>query len=240
MSLIKATAEECPPPPLSPMLMTYLNYTNYNLFFASFAVCIDLSMSMATSNSSSCPKLKLKHSTERCQWQVKGQQQGLEQEQGQQQGLEQELGQAEAACNLKSLFWLQTNNDNGNFAIVSNGESHLLCRLSACRLQHAAANEATRQRQRLATSCKVISCVCASEIERTCTLQKKLRGNRAKLVELAKLLAGGKAKNRRVVRCRQEKKGGKREEKGGGIRFAWFAWAEPLITRSLQSKAVKR
>lgn len=38
MSLIKATAEECPPPPLSRrMLMTYLNYTNYNLFVASFA-----------------------------------------------------------------------------------------------------------------------------------------------------------------------------------------------------------
>lgn len=84
MSLIKATAEECPPlfplpPPL--MLMTYLNYTNYNLFFASFAACIDLSMSMATSNSSRCPQLKLKHSTEHCQWQVKGQKQEQEQEQ---------------------------------------------------------------------------------------------------------------------------------------------------------------
>lgn len=70
------------------------------------------------------------------------------------------------------------------------------------------------------------------------------RGNRAKLVELAKLLAGGgKAKNRRVVSCRQKEEGGGREEKGReGNRHCLVSLdgASHYKQPAKQSKAVKR
>lgn len=68
-----------------------------------------------------------------------------------------------------------------------------------------------RQRQ----SCKVIWCV-RLKLSAHALYKRSPESNRAKLVELAKLLAGGKGKkHKREVRCREEKEEGRKQMETG-------------------------
>lgn len=119
---------------------------------------------------------------------------------------------------------------------MSNGESHLLrqyCSLATCHLQHAAANETEAEAAAKLQS----NLVCAAEIERTCTLQKKPREQQSQVSRVSQAAGGWqREKHKREVRCREEKEEGRKKMKTGIV----YALLDVSHYTRLPSKELKR